>query len=367
MADFPGGGEPRNIFEKMEDIAVVQSLMRSAPRVSLHIPWDEPDDPQALLDFALEMHLGFDAVNSNTFQDQAGQAHSYKFGSLCHTDAGVRRQAIEHHLHVIEVGQQLGSNAITVWLADGSNFPGQSHLRKSFERTRDCLIEIYSQLPENWHLFTEHKPYEPAFYSTVVQDWGSSLMLAQAMGDRACCLVDLGHHLPNANIEQIVARLITAGKLGGFHFNDSKYGDDDLTTGSIHPYQLFLVFNELIDAEYDGALDVPPAYMIDQSHNLKDPIEALLQSIMELQHACARSLLVDRVALAGYQEENDVLMAEMTLKEAYETDVRPLAREMRLRKRGSIDPVMTYRNSGYRARARGERTASSTYVPPQSL
>ena len=364
---FPGEGEPRTILEKMEDIAVVQGLMQSTPRVSLHIPWDEPDDPQALVNFALEMHLGFDAVNSNTFQDQAGQIHSYKFGSLCHTDPAVRQQAIDHHLHVIEIGKKLGSKAITVWLADGSNFPGQSHLRKSFERTRDCLVEIYSHLPENWRLFTEHKPYEPAFYSTVVQDWGSSLMLAQALGNRAFCLVDLGHHLPNANIEQIVARLITAGKLGGFHFNDSKYGDDDLTTGSIHPYQLFLVFNELVDATLDGALSEVPAYMIDQSHNLKDPIEALLQSVMALQHACARALLVDRTQLAAYQDKNDVLMAEMTLKDAYETDVRPLVREMRMRKGGGIDPITTFRSSGYREKVKEIRTAPSIYMPPQSL
>ena len=364
---FPGGGEPRTIFEKMEDIAVVQRLTRSAPRVSLHIPWDEPDDPQALLDCALEMHLGFDAVNSNTFQDQAEQVYSYKFGSLCHTNTAVRQQAIEHHLHVIEVGKQLGSKAITVWLADGSNFPGQSHLRKSFERTRDSLVEIYSHLPDNWQLFTEHKPYEPAFYSTVVQDWGSSLMLAQVLGERASCLVDLGHHLPNANIEQIVARLITAGKLGGFHFNDSKYGDDDLTTGSIHPYQLFLVFNELVDAEYEGALSEAPAYMIDQSHNLKDPIEALLQSVMVLQNACAKALLVDRAKLTGYQEDNDVIMAEMTLKDAYDTDVRPLVREMRLRNGGGIEPIIAFRRSGYRTHVSNLRTSSSSYVPPQSL
>ena len=364
---FPGEGEPRSVYEKMEDIALVQSLTRSAPRVSLHIPWDEPEDPQALLDCALELQLGFDAVNSNTFQDQADQPYSYKFGSLCHADAGVRRQAIEHHVHVIKLGEQLGSDAITVWLADGSNFPGQSHLRKSFERTRDCLIEIYSHLPAKWRLFTEHKPYEPAFYSTVVQDWGSSLMLAQALGERASCLVDLGHHLPNANIEQIVARLITAGKLGGFHFNDSKYGDDDLTTGSVHPYQLFLVFNELIDAEKEGAIDGAPAYMIDQSHNLKDPIEALIQSVMALQHACTQALLVDRVLLAGYQDENDVLMAEMTLKNAYETDVRPIAREMRRRKGGSLDPLYTFRHSGYRDKTKIARTGSATYVPPQSL
>ncbi len=363
---FPGQGEPRTVFEKIEDIAVIHQLTCSAPRVSLHIPWDEPEDHQALLDHALEMNLGFDAVNSNTFQDQANQAHSYKFGSLSHTDPAVRRQAIEHNLQVIELGQKLGSSAITIWLADGSNYPGQSHLRRSFERTRDSLQEIYQALPGTWQLFTEHKPYEPAFYSTVVQDWGSSLMLAQALGDRAACLVDLGHHLPNANIEQIVARLITAGKLGGFHFNDSKYGDDDLTTGSIHPYQLFLVFNELADASAQFGDAFMPAYMIDQSHNLKDPLEALLQSVMALQTSYARALLVDRKKLEGYQDANDVLMAEETLKTAYETDVRPLVAEMRLRAGGALQPLVAFRGSGYRE-AKTTARRMLDYVPPQSL
>ncbi|MEJ2240434.1 MAG: TIM barrel protein, partial [Gemmatimonadales bacterium] len=226
---FPGSGEPRDIYEKLEDISVVNRLTGAAPRVSLHIPWDEPDDAQLLVSRAAELGLSFDAVNSNTFQDQEGQALSYKFGSLSHTDATVREQAIAHHLRVIEIGQKLGSDAITIWLADGSNYPGQTHLRRSFERVLESLQAIYARLPESWRLFTEHKPYEPAFYSTVVQDWGSSLLLAQALGERASCLVDLGHHLPNANIEMVVARLIAAGKLGGFHFNDSKYGDDDLT------------------------------------------------------------------------------------------------------------------------------------------
>ena len=363
---FPGSGEPRDVFEKIEDIAVIHQLTRSAPRVSLHIPWDEPDDPQGLLDFALEYHLGFDAVNSNTFQDQAAQRLSYKFGSLSHTDSAVRAQAIEHNIHVIELGKKLGSEAITIWLSDGSNFPGQSHIRRSFERTLNSLQEIYDALPKNWQLFTEHKPYEPAFYSTVVQDWGSSLMLAQGLGDRASCLVDLGHHLPNSNIEQVVARLITADKLGGFHFNDSKYGDDDLTTGSIHPYQLFLVFNELVDAENEKGASFKPAYMIDQSHNLKDPIEALLQSVMELQMAHAKALLVDRVSLDAYQEANDVLMAEMALKAAFETDVRPLVAEMRRRKGGSLDPVQAFRSAGYRTEKANERKTMD-YAPPQSL
>jgi L-rhamnose isomerase/sugar isomerase len=363
---FPGPGEPRDVYEKLEDLSVVSHLTRAAPRVSLHIPWDEPDDAQALVDRAGELRLGFDAVNSNTFQDQAGQPLSYKFGSLSHTDTAVREQAIAHNLHVIEIGRKLGSDAITVWLADGSNYPGQTHLRRSFERALASLQAIYAHLPESWRLFTEHKPYEPAFYSTVVQDWGSSLMLAQALGERASCLVDLGHHLPNTNVELVVARLITAGKLGGFHFNDSKYGDDDLTTGSVRPYQLFLIFNELVDARLELGNEFKPAYMIDQSHNVKDPIEALLQSVVALQNAYARALLVDRARLSELQESNDVIMAERALTEAYDTDVRPLAAEARFRGGGALDPVRAFRDSGYRDGVARVRTLGA-YAPPQSL
>ena len=363
---FPGRGEPRDVYEKLEDISVIHRLTGAAPRVSLHIPWDEPDDATALVGHARALGLGFDAVNSNTFQDQPGQKLSYKFGSLGHTDRAVRDHAIEHNLHVIEVGRQLGSTAISIWLADGSDYPGQTHFRRSFERVLESLRTIYTSLPDGWRLFTEHKPYEPAFYSTVVQDWGSSLMLALALGERASCLVDLGHHLPNTNVEMVVARLITAGKLGGFHFNDSKYGDDDLTTGSIRPYQLFLIFNELVDAGLELGAAFTPAYMIDQSHNLKDPIEALLQSIGALQHAYARALLVDRERLAECQEANDVIMAERTLTEAYETDVRALAAEARVRNGGALDPVRAFRESGYRDEVAQTRTASD-YVPPSSL
>ena len=363
---FAGPGEPRDVFEKMEDIALVHQLTGAAPRVSLHIPWDEPDDPAELRQHAAALHLGFDAVNSNTFQDQPGQAHSYKFGSLCHTDAAAQAQAVEHHIHVVEVGKALGSEAITVWLADGSNYPGQMHLRKSFERVLDGLRPVYAALPPAWRLFTEHKPYEPAFYATVVQDWGSSLLLAQHLGPQAACLVDLGHHLPNTNIELVVARLIGAGKLGGFHFNDSKYGDDDLTTGSIDPYQLFLVFNELVDAAVEDVEGFDPAYMIDQSHNLKDPIEALLQTVEALQRAYAQALLVDRAALSHYQDQNDVLMAERALTQAYQTDVAPLVAEARRRQDGALDPVATFRASGYRA-AKADDRAAAAYVPPSSL
>jgi len=363
---FPGDGEPRDVYEKMEDIAVIHGLTRASPRVSLHIPWDEPEDPARLRDHAAGLGLGFDAVNSNTFQDQAGQPLSYKFGSFCHTDPAVREQAVAHNLHAIEVGRALDSKSITVWLADGSSFPGQMHLRRSFERTLASLEQVYAHLPDDWRLFTEHKPYEPAFYATVVQDWGSSLLLAQALGERASCLVDLGHHLPNTNIELVVARLVTAGKLGGFHFNDAKYGDDDLTAGSIKPYQLFLVMSELVDAARDAGDAFDPAYMIDQSHNLKDPMEALLQTVDNLQRAYAKALLVDREALDHHQERNDVVMAEETLRAAFETDVRPLVAELRSRGGGALDPVATLRAAGYRSRVARARTRGD-YAPPQSL
>ena len=361
---FAGRGEPRNLREKMEDAALVHRLTAATPRISLHIPWDAPTDIDAVRADAAHFGLGFDAVNSNTFQDQPGQPLSYKLGSFSNPSAAVRRQAIEHHRRVIEIGTALGSEAITVWLADGSNYPGQMSLRRSFERVRDCLHEVYAAMPDHWRLFTEHKPYEPAFYATVVQDWGSSLVLAQSLGDRAQCLVDLGHHLPNTNIELVVARLLGVGKLGGFHFNDSKYGDDDLTAGSIKPYALFLIFHELVLAGRERLPGFNPAYMIDQSHNLKDPIEAMLQTVDQLQQAYAKACLVSHDALAQYQDDGDVIMAERTLKRAYETDVRPLVAEARRRRGGAIDPVVAFRESGYRAQKAIERpVAPSTTVP----
>lgn len=361
---FPGKGEPHTLREKMEDAALVQQLTRATPRISLHIPWDKPKDFAEVRADAVRLGLGFDAVNSNTFQDQPGQKHSYKLGSFSNPSAAVRRQAIEHHLRVIEIGRELGSSAITVWLADGSNYPGQMSLRGSFERVRECLQEVYAAMPESWRLFTEHKPYEPAFYATVVQDWGSSLVLAQSLGERAQCLVDLGHHLPNTNIELVVARLLGVGKLGGFHFNDSKYGDDDLTAGSIKPYVLFLIFHELVLAAREKLAGFNPAYMIDQSHNLKDPIESLLQTVDQLQQAYAKACLVDHDELAMHQDSGDVIMAERALKQAYETDVRVLVAEARRRSGGALDPVAAFRASGYRAIKASERpSAAATAIP----
>lgn len=352
FARFPGEGEPRGIMDKLDDCGVIHQLTAATPRVSLHIPWDKAD-PSDLRAKAEEVGLGFDAMNSNTFQDQPDQAHSYKFGSLSHTDAATRQQAIEHNLECIEIGRQIGSKALTVWIGDGSNFPGQTSLSRQFDRYLEAMKAVYAGLPEDWRIFSEHKIYEPAFYSTVVQDWGTSLMTAQELGPKAQCLVDLGHHAPNVNIEMIVSRLIRAGKLGGFHFNDSKYGDDDLDSGTIDPFRLFLIFNELVELEDTPGLDL--AHMIDQSHNVTDPIESLMISACEIQRAFVQALLVDRAALEGYRQENDALMAAATLRAAFRTDVEPIVAMARVRAGAALDPISTYRTSGYRAKVARER------------
>ena len=271
--------------------------------------------------------------------------------------AEIDRQAIEHNIECIEIGKTIGSKALTVWIGDGSNFPGQVNFAKAFARYLDSMREIYAELPDDWRLFTEHKMYEPAFYSTVVQDWGTNYIIAQELGPKAYCLVDLGHHAPNVNIEMIVSRLIQFKKLGGFHFNDSKYGDDDLDTGSIDPYRLFLVFNELVDAEINRAEGFDPAHMLDQSHNVTDPIESLMLSATEVLRAYGTALLVDRAALAGYQDDNDALMATQTLKAAFRTDIDPILATVRLQNGGAIDPVAAYRASGYRKKVAAERPA----------
>lgn len=341
---FSIGGEPANLEEKIEDIGLIHSLTQSAGAISLHIPWDIPENPQAIKALAASHGIVFDAMNSNTFQDQGDQEFSYKYGSLCHTDPAVRAQAVQHNKTVINIGESLGSKSLTVWLSDGSNFPGQLNFQKALQRTLDSLKEIYAYMPEDWKLFVEYKPYEPNFYSTVIQDWGTSHLLARECGDRAFCLVDLGHHLPNTNIEQIVATLLWQGKLGGFHFNDSKYGDDDLTVGAIKPYQLFLIFNELVYGMQDSASTNPPlAWMIDASHNVKDPLEDLMQSLEAIRLAYAQALIVNRADLEDARESNDVTHAQELLQDAYRTDLRPLLREARLRSGGAIDPIGLYR------------------------
>jgi L-rhamnose isomerase/sugar isomerase len=355
FARFGVAGEPRNIFEKLEDCEVVFKLTRVTPGISLHIPWDKPDNTRALRAFAQGRGLFFDSMNSNTFQDQPGQRLSYKFGSLSHTDPAVRRQAVEHNRECLEIGAALGARSHTVWIGDGGNFPGQVHFRSALDRYLASVKDIYRALPSDWRLFLEHKFYEPAFYSTVLNDWGTSYYCATELGERAFSLVDLGHHAPNVNVEMIVARLIQFGKLGGFHFNDSQYGDDDLDAGAIKPFQLFLIFNELVDAELSGVPGFAPAYMLDQSHNVTDPIESLVTSSVELVRAFVQAHLVDRQALAACQEANDPVMALQTLKEAFTTDVAPILATARARAGGAIDPVAVYRSSGYRQQKAGER------------
>lgn len=357
FGSFPIAGEPRTIEEKIDDLAALHALTGANGSVSLHVPWDDPSDPSALARYASELGLCFGAMNSNTFQDNPSTTRdgeiSYKFGSMCHTDPRVRQLAIEHNKAVVEMGIALGSTAITVWLADGTNHPGQASLRGQFQRVAECLKELHDALPTDWTLYLEHKPYEPAFYSTVNADWGSSLLLAEAAGPRAKCLVDLGHHLPGCNVEQVVSRLAMVGRLGGFHFNDSKYGDDDLTVGSIQPYQLFLVMLELL--EHGGGRMPDLAYMIDESHNLKDPIEDLIQATDQIQVALAQALLVDRDELRDAQEANDPARAAETLQRAYRTDVRSIVAEAHRRNGASLSPLAAYRALGYREAVVRER------------
>ena len=354
---FPGAGEPRTVEEKLDDVAALNALTGANRTVSLHIPWDEPDDPVALREYATTLGLRFDAMNSNTFQDNPSTTRdgslSYKFGSMAAASDAVREEAVAHNLRVVELGVQLDSTALSIWLGDGTNHPGQASFRRQFDRVAGCLERIHDTLPENWLLFTEHKPYEPAFYSTVVADWGSSLLLAQAAGPNARCLVDLGHHLPSTNIEQVVSRLAMTGRLGGFHFNDSKYGDDDLTVGSVRPFELFLVILELLD--HGGGAMPPLAYMIDQSNNLKDPIEDLAQATDGVQHSLALALCVDRESLVAAQEADDPALAAELLHRAYRADVRPLVAEARRRNGAALDPVTAYRRSGYRAAVTRDR------------
>jgi L-rhamnose isomerase/sugar isomerase len=359
FARFPGRGEPRNVFEKMDDCGVINQLTRATPAVSLHFPWDKTNDVKELREQASSLGLGFDAVNSNTFQDQQGQEQTYKFGSLTSLNAEVRAQAVAHNIECIELGQALGSKALTVWVGDGANFPGQHNLRGALERYLESMRKIYAALPADWQVFIEHKLFEPAFYATTIADWGTSFACATELGPKARCLVDLGHHAPNTNIEMIVARLAQFGKLGGFHFNDSKYGDDDLDSGSINPFQLFLVFNELADAAARDGAAFKPSYMLDQSHNVTDPIESLMSSAVEVQRAYVQSALVDRAALAQYQQQNDALQSAQTLKQAFRTDVGPILAMARIRSGGAADPVACYRASGYRDRMASLRPAKA--------
>ena len=354
---FGAGGEPASLKQKIEDVGLLHALNKSSGAISLHIPWDIPENYSAIKNLAAQYGLQFDAVNSNTFQDQKDQAHSYKFGSLQHVNKAVRKQAIEHNIDVIKHGIELGSKALTVWLSDGSCFPGQLNFRTAFQNTLQSLQEIYSTLPDDWKMFIEYKAFEPNFYSMTVGDWGQSLLYANKLGSKALTLVDLGHHLSNANIEQIVSLLLMEEKLAGFHFNDSKYGDDDLTVGSIKPYQLFLIFNELVDGMdargMNHATDL--GWMIDASHNVKDPLEDLLQSVEAIMIAYAQALIIDRKKLTAAQQINDVVTAQEVLQDTFRTDVRSLIAEARLQSGGALNPLQLFRQQKMREQLINER------------
>ena len=354
---FGGGGEPGNLEEKIGDVGLLHALTRSSDSISLHIPWDIPSDAENIKAVAAQHGLRFDAMNSNTFQDQRDQKLSYKFGSMQNVNKDIRKQAIDHNIEVINYGVALGSKSLSVWLSDGSTFPGQLNFRKAFQNTLESLQEVYQALPADWKMFVEYKAFEPNFYSTTVGDWGQSLLFTSKLGSKAYTLVDLGHHLPNANIEQIVSLLLMEEKLGGFHFNDSKYGDDDLTVGSIKPYQLFLIFNELVEGmnarNMNHATDL--AWMIDASHNIKDPLEDLLQSLEAIMISYAKALLVDRAKLVEAQNNNDVTMAQEILQSAFNTDVRALVAQARLQAGGALNPLGIFREAKVREQLIKER------------
>jgi L-rhamnose isomerase / sugar isomerase len=347
FAVFAQPGVPRDPFEKLEDAAVVHRMTGTAPSVALHIPWDRVDDFDALRDHARELGLRLGAINPNLFQEP-----QYKLGSLSHPDAEIRRRAVEHVLECTEIAERVGSGAISLWLADGTNYPGQDSLRERRRRLLDALREIYGTLPDGIELLVEYKLYEPGFYATDLADWGSALLVCQELGERAKVLVDLGHHAQGVNIEQIVVLLDGAGRLGGFHFNDRKYGDDDLIVGSIDPFQLFRIFCELVNV---GALERGVRLTVDQSHNVEPKIEAMLQTVLNLQEAYAKALLVDRPALAAAQAGGDVLAGNRILADAYATDVRPVCATVREELGAEADPIAAFRAGGYAERVAEER------------
>ena len=346
FATFQQPGRPRDVFERLDDAAETHRLTGTAPAVALHFPWDAVDDLAALSAHASERGLRIGAVNPNLFQDP-----DYKLGSITHPDAGVRRKATDHLLECLKIAAELGSTAQSLWFADGTNYPGQDDLIARRRRMLECLGEVYAALPQGQELLVEYKLFEPAFYATDLADWGSALLVCQKLGERAKVLVDLGHHAQGVNIEQIVATLDAEGRLGGFHFNNRKYADDDLIVGSVNPFELFLIFLEL---ESDPTHPLP-RLTIDQAHNVEPKVEAMVLSVVNLQEAYAKALLVDRDALRAAQQAGDVLGAHEALLDAYRTDVRPLCARARAAAGAAEDPVAEHRASGYAERVATER------------
>ncbi|MDK2990880.1 MAG: L-rhamnose isomerase / sugar isomerase [Clostridiales bacterium] len=342
---FKQAGVPRNLFEKLEDAAQVNKYTGMCPTVAIHIPWDKVDDYGKVKEYAAQLGLKIGAVNPNLFQDD-----DYKFGSLTNVKADIRRKATEHMLECIDIAKEVGSNIISLWLADGTNYPGQGDFRMRKHYLEQCLKEVYDALGDNMRLLIEYKCFEPAFYHTDIADWGMSYTFSSKLGPKAQVLVDLGHHLQGTNVEHIVAFLLDEGKIGGFHFNNRKYADDDLIVGSINPYELFLIFNELIAASLDentAQTAANIAYMIDQSHCIEPKIPAMIRSVLNIQTAYAKALLVNHDKLRRAQETNDVMAAEAVVREAFETDVQPLLEAVREEMGLQPDPMAAYIKSGY--------------------
>jgi L-rhamnose isomerase/sugar isomerase len=354
FATFRQAGRPRDVFERVDDAAEVHRVTGTAGAVALHLPWDAVDDYAELRGHIESRGLRVGAVNPNLFQDP-----DYKLGSITHPDAAVRDKAVEHLIECVRIAEELGSSAQSLWFADGTNYPGQDDLRARRARMLEALRRVYAELPESQELVVEYKLFEPAFYATDLADWGSSLLVCQKLGDRARVLVDLGHHAQGVNIEQIVALLDDEGRLGGFHFNNRKYADDDLVVGSVNPFELFLIFCELA-ASPSGL----PRLTIDQAHNVEAKVEAMVLSVVNLQEAYAKALLVDRAALSGAQARGDVLGGHEALLDAYRTDVRPLCAKVRADLGASPDPVAAVRASGYAERVAAERDPEN--VPTRS-
>jgi L-rhamnose isomerase/sugar isomerase len=348
FAVFPQKGVPRDPFEKFSDAAQVHKLTGVCPSVAIHIPWDEVDDYGELRGNAESLGLSIGAVNPNVFQES-----EYKLGSVCNPDPAVRRKATEHLLECVEIAKETGSDVLSLWFADGTNYAGQDSFTERRHRMVECLREVYAAMPEGMRMLLEYKPYEPAFYHTDLADWGAALTVAQRLGERAQVLVDLGHHAKEVNIEYVVALLLDEGRLGGFHFNNRKYGDDDLIVGSVNPFELFLIYVELVEAEERSKTRID--YMIDQTHNIEPKIEAMLLSVMNLQEAYAKALLVDRAALAEARRSGDVLGAHRLLLDAYATDVRPLCAKVRESLGGAPDPISAFQQSGYAEKVADER------------
>lgn len=350
---FTTAGVPRDPFEKIDDVAEVNRLTGVTPRVSLHIPWDEVDDYDKLRKHAEDQGVKIGTINSNVFQDE-----DYKLGSLCNPDEKVRAKAIAHHIDCIDIMRATGSPALKIWLADGTNYPGQDSIRERQDRLADSLSQIYARLGEDQQLVLEYKFFEPALYHTDVPDWGTSLVQCLALGERAKVVLDTGHHAPGTNIEFIVAQLLRLGRLGAFDFNSRFYADDDLIVGAADPYQLFRIMNEIVAA---GALapDSGVNFMLDQCHNLEEKIPGEIRSATNVQEATAKALLVDREALKAAQVSGDVLAANDVFVDAYNTDVRALLRELRESQGLPADPMKAFLESGYLERVRSERVGGN--------